>query len=101
MYYLKPIDLVWTMYPIDRPLIKTVIYSDNQYQGDYSTRFKVNINQISFANLTSNLEIISLNKNDSLFSYQCECNVYRACSNGQIAKSNTFLSINQSISDSK
>lgn len=89
--YLRPIDIIWTMYPIYAPKSRTVIYSDNQYQGAFSTRYRVDINEISFANLTTSLTIRDVLLSDSMYAYECECNVYRTCSNGAVVKANAIL----------
>lgn len=89
--YLRPIDIIWSMYHIGSPSTRTVIYSDLQYQGGFSSRFKVSINEISFTNLTSSIEIFSVQSSDSLFKYECECNVYRTCSNGNTARASAGL----------
>lgn len=89
--FLRPIDVIWSIYPKSGPLSRTVIFSDLQYQGGFSSRYKVSINEISFTNLTSTFEILSVQPTDALFNYECECNVYRTCSNGNTAKASASL----------
>lgn len=109
--YLRPIDIIWSMYPVYAPKQRTIIYSvchlirlfstdqlsrrflfqDNQYQGAFASRYRVDIDEISFANLTTSLTIKSVLLSDSMYSYECECNVYRTCSNGAVAKASAIL----------
>lgn len=117
--YLRPVDIIWTMYPVYAPKLRTVIYSvsriirmimiiyflflflktsrcclpqkDNQYQGAFAARYRVDIDEISFANLTTSLTIKNVLLSDSMYAYECECNVYRTCSNGAVAKASAVL----------
>lgn len=64
---------------------------DNQYQGAFAARYRVDVDELSFANLTTSLTIKNVLLSDSMYAYECECNIYRTCSNGAIAKASAVL----------
>lgn len=85
------IDVVWMIYLIENSNIVKAIYSDKKYIGAAATKYMVKIAEHENNTLTTSLTIYNVTKEDLLYAYKCECNIYKRCSNTNRAKANTTI----------
>lgn len=85
------IDVVWMIYLIQNSNIVKAIYSDKKYIGAAATKYMVKIAEHENNTLTTSLTIYNVTKEDLLYAYKCECNIYKRCSNTNRAKANTTI----------
>jgi endo-beta-N-acetylglucosaminidase D len=80
----SPIDVVWIYYVQGTDTTKT-IYFENNYLNGLSSKFLITLEISNSTNITTYLTIPSVEYNDSLYTYQCECNIYRKsiCANNR------------------
>ena len=71
------------------------IYIDQVLQIT-SGKYQVSSTQYIFGNISTTLLITNVVAGDTLFSYQCVCNVYRTCSGGKTASKTLTLVAQQS-----
>ena len=68
-------DIIWEYFPTAFPSALTVIYSNSQYQNGLASIFTVSNSPVpSTANINSVLTILSVNYNDSFYTFKCGCN---------------------------
>jgi hypothetical protein len=75
-------DIVWLYYPTGNSSFTEVIYSDGAYTNNSNLKFSVSSFNSTPGYMLTTLEIKKVELTDSLYTYQCSCNVYRACSSG-------------------
>ena len=99
---LSPTDIVWLYYPKGNATFTKVIYSDDAYAPVSMNKFSVDFNFSSETNiLTTTLTFNKTSFEDSLFTYQCACNVYKTCSSGYKATAEAFLQTISTTTTSK
>lgn len=78
-------DIVWLYYPTGNSSYTNIIYSDGDYTHRPETKYEVKSIPTSANTIITNLMIKNVTLEDSLFTYQCACNVYKeACSSGSV-----------------
>lgn len=73
-------DIVWLYFPSGNSSFTEVIFSDGSYTNNSEQKFTVSSFNDTY--LITTLQINKVEISDSLFTYQCACNVYKACSSG-------------------
>lgn len=99
--YLSVGDVVWIVKSLENPLNQRVIYSDNSYIGSSSRKYSVDSSILADNSILSSLTILNLNELDSLYSYECVCNIYKRCSNTNHAKADATLVVLSQTTTSK
>lgn len=72
----QPIDIVWIFYPAATPNKTSTIYFENNYLNGLQAIFTVSLT-ISGSDLVTYLTLPQVKLNDSLYIYECQCNIYR------------------------
>jgi hypothetical protein len=80
----SPIDIVWIYYVPGTGTTKT-IYFENNYLNGLSSKFIITLELFNSSYITTYLTIPLVEYNDSFYTYQCECNIYRKsiCANNR------------------
>ena len=89
--HMSRVDVVWLRYKIDDPRLVRPIFSDRKYIGKASAKYLVNIFELKNDTLKTSMTIYDINKEDFMYAYKCECNIYKRCSNTNRARANTTL----------
>jgi hypothetical protein len=71
-------DIVWEYYPTSSQSPITVIYSQLVYQNGLNSAYSI-ANYVISGNVVSVLTILSVDYNNSLSTFKCECNRLTAC----------------------
>jgi hypothetical protein len=88
---MRKIDVVWMIYLIENSNVVKAIYSDKKYIGASASKYLVQIGEHENNSLTTSLTIYNVAKEDLVYAYKCECNIYKRCSNTNRAKANTTI----------
>lgn len=72
----QPIDIVWIYYPAATPNKTSTIYFENNYLNGLQSIFSVTLT-MSGSDLITYLTIPDVKLKDSLYVYECQCNIYR------------------------